>query len=81
MRTITYTPTLSDLIDSLQRQIEDGPAELEKEQWLSPQQIEPKCAHQPECGAMHARLLQILGGDLDAGNHFCRMTRVRQGSG
>ena len=39
MNTITLTPTLSDLIDSLQRQIGNGPDELEQEEWLSPQQI------------------------------------------
>lgn len=39
MRTTTYTPTLSDLIDTLQRQIQEGPEELEQEQWLSPTQI------------------------------------------
>jgi len=39
MRTTTFTPTLSDLIDTLQRQIQEGPEELEQEQWLSPTQI------------------------------------------
>jgi excisionase family DNA binding protein len=39
MRSTTFTPTLSDLIDSLQRQIQDGPEELERDEWLSPQQI------------------------------------------
>ncbi len=39
MNTATHTITLSNLIDSLQRQIQDGPEELEQEQWLSPRQI------------------------------------------
>jgi excisionase family DNA binding protein len=39
MKTTTYKPTLSDLIDTLQRQIQDEPEELEQAQWLSPQQI------------------------------------------
>ena len=39
MKTATHTTTLYQLLDSLQRQIEDGPEELEQEQWLSPTQI------------------------------------------
>lgn len=39
MKTMTPIPTVSDLIDSLQRQIQDSPEELKNEQWLSPQQI------------------------------------------
>ena len=39
MNTITYKPTISDLIDSLQRSIDEGPEELEQEEWLSPTQI------------------------------------------
>ena len=36
MKTETYKTTLSDLIDSLNRQLDD---ETEQEEWLSPQQI------------------------------------------
>lgn len=36
MKTTTYTPTLSDLIDNFQKQLE---GETEQEEWLSPQQI------------------------------------------
>ena len=39
MKTETFTPTISDLIDSLQRQIQDGPEELERDEFLSPQQV------------------------------------------
>ena len=39
MKTTTFTPTVSDLIDTLQRQIQDGPEELERDEWLSPTQI------------------------------------------
>ncbi len=39
MKTITHKTTLSTLIDSLQRQIQGEPEELEKEEWLSPTQI------------------------------------------
>ena len=39
MNTMTYTPTISDLIDNLQRQIRNGPEELERKEWLSPAQI------------------------------------------
>ncbi len=39
MKATTFTPTVSDLIDTLQRQIQDGPEELERDEWLSPQQI------------------------------------------
>jgi len=37
MNTTTYTPTFSDLIDTLQRQLQDEPEQ--REEWLSPQQI------------------------------------------
>ena len=39
MKTTILAPTLSDLIDNLQRQIQDGPEELERNEWLSPTQI------------------------------------------
>jgi len=39
MKTATYTTTLSDLIDGLNRQIQDEPEGLEREEWLSPTQI------------------------------------------
>ena len=39
MKTATYTTTLSDLIDGLNRQIQDEPEGLKREEWLSPSQI------------------------------------------
>ena len=39
MKTITFEPTVFQLIDSLQRQLQDETEEQEKPQWLSPQQI------------------------------------------
>ena len=39
MKTEIFTPTLSTLIDSLNRQIQDGSEDMEKQQWLSPTQI------------------------------------------
>lgn len=39
MKTVIHTTTVSDLIDNLQRQIQRGPEELEREEWLSPRQI------------------------------------------
>ena len=39
MKTITFEPTVFQLIDSLQRQLQDEPEEQEKPQWLSPQQV------------------------------------------
>ena len=39
MKTATHSITLSTLIDSLQRQIQNEPEEIEQEQWLSPSQI------------------------------------------
>ena len=39
MKTAIHTTTISDLIDNLQRQIQPGHEELEREEWLSPRQI------------------------------------------
>ena len=39
MKTATHSITLSNLIDSLQRQIQDEPEKIEQEQWLSPSQV------------------------------------------
>ena len=39
MKATTIKPTVSDLIDSLQRKIQYGPEELKREEWLSPTQI------------------------------------------
>ena len=39
MKTATHTTTLSDLIDTLQRQIQPDHEELETEEWISPRQI------------------------------------------
>ena len=39
MKTATHSITLSTLIDSLQRQIQNEPEEIEQKQWLAPSQV------------------------------------------